>query len=209
MNCCAAADNFFSTTHAKRDLRRYRRFGPLPTTRKILRALGDIHNRSFIDVGAGVGAVTHGALLLGAKRVTVVDASHAYLQSLLKEARRQKHADRINTHHGDFVEIASTLSEADIVTMDRVICCYENVASLLDQACTRATWRICMSFPRRAWWSRGAITAFNLVQRVRQHEFRVYYHDPDYVDQSLADNGFVPVQSDKSVLWSVRLYERQ
>ena len=209
MTCCASADAFFNDTHAKRDLLWYRRFGPLPSARKILRALGEVHNRSFIDVGAGVGAITHGALLLGAKHVTVVDASSAYLQTLLKEARRQKHTDRINTYHGDFVEIAPTLSKADVITMDRVICCYENVSGLLEQACKRATWRICMSFPRRAWWSKGVIRGFNLVQRVRQHAFRVYYHDPDSVDQCLANSGFVPVQFDKSILWSVRLYERR
>ena len=209
MTCCASADNFFNDTHAKRDLLWYRRFGPLPSARKILRALGDVHNRSFIDVGAGVGAITHGALLLGAKHVTVVDASSAYVQTLLKEAQRQKHTDRINTYNGDFVEIAPTLSKADVITMDRVICCYENVAGLLEQACKHATWRIGMSFPRPAWWSKGVIWGFNLVQRVRQHAFRVYYHDPDYVDQCLADGGFVPVKFDKSILWSVRLYERQ
>ena len=209
MSCCAAADNFFSATHARRDLFRYRRFGPLPTARKIMRALGDVHNRSFIDVGAGVGAITHGALLLGAKHVTVVDASSAYLHTLLKEARRLKHTDRINTYHGDFVEIAPALSRADVITMDRVICCYEDVTGLLNQACTRATWRICMSFPRRAWWSKGAICGFNLVQRMRQHAFRVYYHNPGYVDTCLADGGFVPVKFDKSILWSVRLYERR
>ena len=209
MTCCASADNFFNDSHAKRDLLWYRRFGPLPSARKILRALGDVHNRSFIDVGAGVGAITHGALLLGAKHVTVVDASSAYLQTLLKEARRQKYTDRINTYHGDFVEIASALSKADVITMDRVICCYENVTGLLEEACKRAAWRICMSFPRRAWWSKGAIQSFNLVQRVRKHAFRVYYHDPDYVDQCLADSGFVPVKFDKSILWSVRLYERR
>ena len=209
MSCCTAADNFFSAAHAKRDLFRYRRLGPLPTARKILRVLGDVHDRSFIDVGAGVGAITHGALVHGAKHVTVVDASRAYLETLLKEARRQGHTDRINTYHGDFVEIAPTLSKADVITMDRVICCYENVTGLINQACARATWRICMSFPRRAWWSKGAIQSFNLVQRVRHHAFRVYYHDPGYVDQCLADSGFVPVKFDKSILWSVRLYERR
>lgn len=206
---CAAADDFFCTTHAKRDLSWYRRFGPLPTARKILHALGGVQDRAFIDVGAGIGAVTHGVLLLGAKHVTVVDASHAYLETLLEEARRQGYTERINTHHGDFAEIAPALPKADVITMDRVVCCYGNVTGLLNQACTRATWRICLSFPRRAWWSQAAIWSFNLIQRVRQHAFRVYYHAPNHIDQCLVDNGFVPVKSDKSILWSVRLYERR
>ncbi len=44
------------------------------------------------------------------------------------------------SHHlGDFVEVAGSIQPADIVTLDRVICCYPDVERLVGLSSQRAT----------------------------------------------------------------------
>lgn len=45
-----------------------------------------------------------------------------------EEAKRKGLDDRIRFYHGDFVDLASEIPPADIVTLDRVICCYPDIS---------------------------------------------------------------------------------
>jgi magnesium-protoporphyrin O-methyltransferase len=96
------------------------------STRLLVEALRTqgIEGLMLLDVGGGVGAVIYALLQSRASVATDVDASAAYLATARDEAERQGLAERIAFHHGDFVVLAPTLPTADIVTLDRVICCY-------------------------------------------------------------------------------------
>lgn len=208
MSCCQAADRFFDDTMARHDLRRYRRRGPLRSARKMLMALGPVDGRSILDIGGGVGAVTHGVLAAGAHRVTAVDASRAYLQALVQEAQRQGHAERITTRFGDFTTLAADLRPVDVATLDRVLCCYPNLDLLLTTVAQQTRWRIGMVYPRGTWWSCMGIRLFNIIQMARHHAFRVFHHDPSNVDALLQAAGFQLAASDQTLIWQIAIYER-
>ena len=208
MACCAPANDFFDAAWAQRDLRRYHRRGPLSSSRKLLQALGDVRDLTVMDVGGGVGAITHGVLTAGATHVTAVDASEAYLEALLSEAEHLGHADRVQAKHGNYTVLAKSLDPVDILTMDRVLCCYEDVESLLTHATSRARRRIGLVFPRGTLVSRLALRIFNAVQRLRRHAFRVHYHTPEHVTELLAAEQFAPAQLDTTLLWQIAVYER-
>src|SRR5947199_213845 len=74
----------------------------------------------------------------GASGATDVDASAAYLAAAREEAARQGHAERVAYHHGNFVDLAATLPPADIVTLDRVICCYHDMPALVERSSAKA-----------------------------------------------------------------------
>ena len=82
-----------------------------------------VEGNSLLDVGGGIGAIQHELFKTGIARADIVEASTAYIDANKEEAERQGHADRIPYHHGDFVDIAPNLERADIVTLERVICC--------------------------------------------------------------------------------------
>ena len=207
MSCCAAANEFFDEAQARSDLRRYRRRGPLPSAKKLLRAIGSVEGKSILDIGGGVGAITHGVLSSGAQQVTAVDASQSYLQAMLQEAERQGHAERITTNFGDFVAIAGQIEKADVATLDRVLCCYPDVESLLMQVSQRTDWRIGLVFPRSSWWSRLGIWLFNVIQIVRRNAFRVFYHSPAHVDALLQSASFEKIATDRTFIWQIAVYE--
>lgn len=213
MNCCshcADAEDLFSRRAARRDLRRYRRKGPHATTRHLLRMLRqeDLRDRRLLDVGGGVGAIQHELLREGLARAVHVDASAAYLQASEAEAARRGHRERVEYHHGDFVELAGDLPQADVVTLDRVVCCYPDMPRLVQASAARARHLYGLTYPREHWGTRGGAALANLFFRVRGSAFRTYVHPPAAVAAEVARQGFVLVARARTLLWHVALYRR-
>ena len=60
-----------------------------------------------------------------------LDGSTAHLAAAREETERRGHVRRVEFVHGDFVDLASAIPAADVVTLDRVICCYHEMERLL------------------------------------------------------------------------------
>ena len=109
-------------------------------SRALIEALraGGIDGQTVLDVGGGVGAVHHALLRSGAASAVDVDASRAYVATARAEAERQGHADRVRYLTGDFVALADDVGPADLVALDRVICCYPDMAALVGRSAALA-----------------------------------------------------------------------
>jgi SAM-dependent methyltransferase len=212
MNCCLTdLERAFSPRTARRDLRRYRRRGPLPATRRLLAAIrreGPVDDRTLLDIGGGVGAIPHELLDEGLACVDAVDASSAYLDANREEAERRGHAARMTFHHGDFTALEADLPEADIVTLDRVICCYPDMERLVAASTRKARQLYGLVYPRERWWVRLVLRGANLTFRIRRCGFRVYLHQREAVDGLVRDLGFEPCYEATTIIWRVVLYSR-
>ena len=67
----------------------------------------------------------------GAAFAVDVDGSPAYVVVARDEAQRRGVADRVHYEAGDFVELAPSIAPADLVALDRVVCCYPDMPALL------------------------------------------------------------------------------
>jgi SAM-dependent methyltransferase len=128
MPCCSCQEieNQFGSDTAKRDLRRFQRRGPIRSTRVLIDDLlkVGVAGASVLDIGGGIGAIHHALLNAGASAAIHVDLSPDYITVAREESARRGHAARVRFVHGDFVAVATDVPDADIVTLDRVICCY-------------------------------------------------------------------------------------
>jgi hypothetical protein len=81
-----------------------------------------------------------------------VEASRAFVQAAQDETGRRGQGGRVTFLHGDFLALASTIPAADLVTLDRVLCCYHELDPLLltSAALSRRYWAA--SFPRNRWY---------------------------------------------------------
>jgi hypothetical protein len=166
--CCQGVDQMFGERTAQHDLRRYRERGPSKPTRMLLEALQreGIERASVLDIGGGVGVIQLELLEAGAERATSVEASTAYLRVARDEAQRRGHAHRIRYETGDFVAVADRVEPADVVTLDRVICCYPDMEALVGRSADRARRLYGLVYPRDRWWVAVAFRVVNLVLRV-------------------------------------------
>lgn len=210
MVCCQSCEDQFDERHAADDLKTYRRDGPNPTTRTLLTFLRgqNLANMTLLDVGGGVGAIHHELLDAGVERATHVDASAAYLRVAREEAERRGHAARVEFHHGDFVDVAKRLAPVDIVTLDRVICCYPDMPSLVASAASRALRFVAAVFPRDRWFLRMGFPAHNCFKRLTRNPFRIYLHSPPDIESTLGRYGFERQSYAQTFVWSVCLYAR-
>ena len=210
--CCQGFDEMFGERTARRDLKAYRRRGPSKPTRILLEALEreGIEHATVLDIGGGVGAVQLGLLDAGAARVASVEASTAYLRAAREEAERRGHADRIAYEMGDFVELAERVEPADVVTLDRVICCYADMASLVAGSAGRARRLYGLVYPQDRWWVGLGIRVANAIMRVRRRAFRAHLHPTTAVDAAVRAHGLAPRLARRAgPVWQVAVYARE
>lgn len=212
MDCCHTQgyDDLFDRRQAARDLRRYRRRGPARTTALLLEALRaeEIRGASLLDVGGGIGVIHHELLEAGVASARHVDASSAYLETAREEATRRDHEGRTDFRYGDFVMLAPDLPAADIVTLDRVICCYPDVESLVAASAGHARRLYGAVFPRSTWLVRTLVAGANLFCRLKGTTFRAFVHAPEIIDAALRRQGLRPRVVRDTIVWRVVLYAR-
>src|SRR5918999_5048770 len=207
--CCQGVEDVFGEKTARHDQRRYRKRGPSKPTRMLLRALEreGIEHATVLDIGGGVGAIQLELLDAGAERATSVEASGAYLRAAGDEAERRGHADRISYQAGDFVELADRVEPADVVTLDRVICCYPDMEALVGLSADRARRLYGVVYPQDRWWVALGIRVANLIMRLTRRAFRAHLHRTSAVDAVAREHGLTPKLSRRvGPIWQVALY---
>jgi 2-polyprenyl-3-methyl-5-hydroxy-6-metoxy-1,4-benzoquinol methylase len=209
---CSGIEEQFDAPTARSQLRKFRRRGPDRTTRMLLDDLraamrGGQPVAMLLDIGAGVGAIHHTLLDHGIERAIHVDASTAYLAAAREEAERRGHAGRVEFRRGDFVDLAPDVPVADVVTLDRVICCYPEMRELVTRAGERARVLFGAVFPRDDWWVRTATAFINTFMRLSRSTFRTFLHPPSEIDATLRSVGLRRRSMRRTFVWEVVVYE--
>ncbi len=209
--CCCAFENAFSPHYVESDLRGYLRRGPSTSTLALLRAvqtLIDARDATVLDIGGGVGAVQLELLKAGAQSTFDVDGSQAYLAVAKREAARQGYADRTAYLHADFTQVADAVAEADIVTLDRVICCYPDMRSLVGAAAQKTRKVLGLVWPREVWWAHAGIATFNFFMRFSKYPLIQTLHAQQDVDAVAGAHGLALRHAQNAGIWQVRVYAR-
>lgn len=207
---CESADKFFNLRMAESELRAYQRNGATGTTKRLLDALkaAGVAGMTLLDIGGGVGVIQHELRAAGVTGITGVDASAAYLRVARQEAEKRGYASEARYFHGDFVALAGQLDPADIVTLDRVVCCYPDMEALVSAAATKAKRFLALVYPRDRWWTRLGVAMLNVPPRVRGEPFRSYVHPTAAVENIIAANAFRKIVHHNGPVWQVAMFAR-
>jgi Methyltransferase domain len=213
MKCCSQCDGIerlFNESTARKELEDYRKKGPSKTTRILIDTLkaNGIQNMSLIDIGGGVGAIQHELLQAGAQNAVNVDASTAYITAARKEAERLGQSERVTYHQGNFVTLAPEIEPADIVTLDRVICCYPDMEALVGLSSSRARQFYGVVFPRDTWWMKLGRPVLNGLFWLQRNPFRFFVHSTQAVEAVISANGLKRYFHRNSGVWQVIVYGR-
>ena len=209
-NCCEMENNTFGADEAKANLKDYRKRGPANQTKLILEAVRSLRlkDASLLDVGGGIGTIHHELLKDVANEATHVDASSAYLKVATEEAKRLGHEAQVKFIHADFTDVAENLRQADVVTLDRVVCCYPNFRELLKAAAGRSRKAVALTYPRETWYLRIGLRVINFFQSLGKDPFRVFLHPVHEMESLLKDEGLQKVSVRRLFVWEMALYQR-
>jgi len=212
VSCCDSElyDDQFDAAEAEDRLRDYRRNGPRGGTARLIAGLsrGGVDGLTVLDIGAGVGAVHQELLAAGAASATDVDASGPYLAAARQEAERRGVADRVTYLKGDAVRLAEELPLADLVALDRVVCCYPDMHALVGVAAGHARRRLGMVLPWDTWWNRAAVGLSNRWSRFRGDPFEFHVHRTEHVLAVASTAGLRLVTSHHGLFWQTLVLER-
>ena len=212
MSCphCQGAEKVFDASTARGDLEEYRKKGPDKTTQMLLDAIESIahDDKTLLDIGGGVGAIQHELLAGTVESAVHVDASTAYLGASQEEASKRGHRERVKYLHGNFVDLAPNIDLADIVTLDRVLCCYPDMPALVAASTSHSRQLYGLVYPRDTWWLRLGGRLFNVWYVIRRNPFRFFVHPAKVVDAAIRERGFTQRYHQNSGMWQVVLYAR-
>jgi len=211
-DCCSPKGYqwIFSEKTARADAQSYRRKGLDPTSRRIVDYLKGrgVEGRTLLEVGGGVGAIQIELLKAGATRAISVELTPTYEQVALELLHEAGLEDRVERRVMDFAHSANEFPMADVVIMNRVICCYPDMPVLAGAAADRAGEVLVMSFPRRTWWTRAMLSIGNFALRVTRRQFQVFIHPPAQILAEAERHGLHKAVDQAGRFWQVAAAQR-
>ena len=211
-DCCTPSGyrQIFSRRNARAEADRYRRRGLDPTSKRIVDLLKQrgVEGRTVLEVGGGIGAIQLELLKAGASRAVSIELTPTYEEpatALLREAGLQDRAER---RVMDFTEAGATVEPADIVVMNRVVCCYPDMPKLAGAAADHAGGLLVMSFPKARWWTRIVLASANAGLFLLRRQFHIFLHPPEQILATAHAHGLRTVSDEPGVFWEVAALER-
>jgi len=211
--CCVHnrdAGRFFGW-FARRYRKRFARKGLEPSQKQLMKGLisSGLSDASLLDIGCGTGYLHQRLLQAGAASAVGVDLSAKMLDEARAQAREQGLAERTDYREGDFVELGDVLAPADIVILDKVICCYPDADALVQRSARMARRVYAFTIPRDRWTVRFALFAGRVFLALIRCRFRSYVHDLAAIDRGLTHLGFARVFQECTFAWLTRVYARR
>jgi hypothetical protein len=210
--CCDPADygGVFTEREARRSLRSFRRKGLDSTAGPMIGALATrgIEGASVLEVGAGIGSAQVALLSSGVARSVAYDLSPFHAAAGEELLDEHGVADRVEWRVGDFLADATRMQSADVVFLNRVVCCYPHMSAMVDAAAAKTGRLLALSYPRDRWWLKAGLGLINGFMRLRRTSFRVFVHDPEEIARRVRSAGLTEVASGRNLAWEWHVWER-
>ena len=211
-SCCArhGQEELFTAKSARRMARRYRKRGADPMARSLARraAARGAEGATVLEIGGGVGEVLLELLKAGAARGEVVELLPEYGPELEALAAEEGVADRAAFRTADLVEDPAAAEPADLVVLNKVVCCTPDGVELAGIAAGLARRTLVLSHPRDNVLARAGFGAANLFFRLRRRRFRVFLHPRAALEAAVTAHGLSLASEKDGPLFRIAAYEK-
>lgn len=209
-DCCGTGAGACFTKSAARYARRYRRRGLDRAQRELRDGLlaEGISGRSVLDVGCGAGGLLIELLHRGASSGMGIDISQGMIEAAGLLARERGVATKVRFQTGDFAALEDDATRAEIVIMDKVLCCSSDPGGLIARASASGAENLAVSYPRDGFLPRASFTLMNFMGRVLRWSFYPCYHEPHALDRLLAATGFHEIRRSATPFWQIVILKR-
>ena len=167
-----------------------------------------VEGADVLEVGGGVGAIQIALLKAGVARTVSIELSPGYEEAAQSLAQEEGFEDRITRRLGDFVELHDDVDRADIVVMNRVVCCYPWMERMMEAAVGKTGKYLALAFPREKWWMRFGLGLGNMYMRLRRCDFRAFVHSVAEIESIATRAGLVVRHTDNNLAWQALVLER-
>lgn len=214
MNCCCphsvSAGKFFSL-FARRYRKRFARKGFEPSQIQLLTGLqqAGFTDATLLEVGSGVGHLHQHLLESGAASAVGIDLAPKMVAEAIDWARERGLSDRTRYIEGDFMDLEADIDPAEIVILDKVVCCYPDAEGLIQAALGKTQRVLALTYPRDRWYVRLGMALVVSGLYLFRSDFRPYVHDPEDIERWITTAGFHKTYEATTISWLTQIYQRQ
>jgi magnesium-protoporphyrin O-methyltransferase len=191
-------------------VRRYRRRGLEAVQRKLLEGLteADVAGGSVLEIGCGAGELQRRVLAAGAASAVGIDVAGGMIEQARAAAARDGLQERATFLVGDAVERAAELQPAALVVLDKVLCCYPEIDTLLAVSMQRAERLYAVVVPRPHWLVAAVWKVAIAVFKLLRSSFHPFYHDWQRTAAAISAAGFHRIFAAHTLAWEAWIFHR-
>ena len=131
-----------------------------------------------LEIGGGLGTIGSELLAAGAAESEVVELVPAWEPYALELARERGFQEHTSFRVVDILERPDEVGPADVVILNRVVCCTPDGIALTGEAASHARRTLVLSFPRDVLWVRALIRGLNAGMWMLRRSYRAFVHPP-------------------------------
>jgi magnesium-protoporphyrin O-methyltransferase len=170
----------FKPRIARRTLARYRRRGLDELELQLLESAREagVDGARVLEIGGGLGTIGGELVAAGAAESEVVELVDAWEPYALELARERGVEAQTSFRVVDILDRPNDVEPADIVILNRVVCCTPEGVELAGEAARHARRALVLSFPRDVLWVRALIRGLNIGMWMLRRSYRAFVHPP-------------------------------
>jgi magnesium-protoporphyrin O-methyltransferase len=208
VDCCTphGCDELFGERFARRTAKRYRERGLDETAADLHEFLARRGGASALEIGGGVGALVAELVRGGVERgqlVEIVPAYEPYARQLFEDAGVE-----VDFRLADLVTEPDAVEPADLVVLNKVVCCTPDGPELLAAAAAHTGVALAFSYPRERLLFRTVVWLQNLFFRLARRRFRVFVHPRGRLLGAAEANGLRLVHERAGFVWATAGFVR-
>jgi hypothetical protein len=200
----------FTAKEARRVLRRYRKKGLNKFERQMVASVPSDarHGARVLEIGGGIGTIQAELLAGGADRGEIIELVSAY-QPYARELARDKGIENRSAFRvADVLENPGTIAPADVVVLNRVVCCSPDGVRLAGVAARLAGSMLLLSYPRDRALVRIGGRILNFVLWIMKRSFRVFMHPRESLHAAAQAEGLVVAETGQAFAWEFAAFRR-
>ena len=200
----------FGPKAARQSLEGYRRKGLGVLSRRMADAAiaRGVQGARVLEIGGGIGALQSELLRAGADRGEIVELVGSYEESAYELARESGLEDRVSYRVADVLESPEEVGDADVVILDRVVCCSPDGVELAAAAARLTRHMLLMSFPRDVVWARAGVRLLNVGLWAMRRSFRTFVHPTSTLLTAAETEGLRLADRGRTRFWEFVALER-
>lgn len=214
-SCCRAEpceEMFGSESTAREDMEAYLRKGLGALETEMVDALPQeflFDGSRVLEIGGGVGAIQAELLRRGASTGEVIELVESYAPYASRLAEQLRLTGRSSFRVHDVLADPEEVEPADVVVMNRVVCCSADGLSLARFAAGLTRGALLMSFPRSNAVTKAFAATQRFAYRLLGRKYRAFVWPEDELVAAGEREGLAPVAADGNWLWKYVVLVRQ
>ena len=210
--CCRSAvcEEMFKPGKARATFRRYRRKGLDNLERNMVSVASaqSLAGARVLEIGGGIGAIQAELLIAGASSGEIVELVSAYEPYARQLAHDKGIEDRSVFRLADVLDHPEAVAPADIVVLNRVVCCSADGVRLTSVAGILARHMLLVIYPRDRAAVRFVMGVMNGLFHLLGRSFRTFLHAPSSLHAAARDQGLSIAETSRTFAWEFAAFRR-